>query len=164
MSSSETNPYQTPETLVNHLPVSVDYRIQETEWGTWRSFMYENGKTYQEFTSFAKWGELPLVHYTAGKFPETGRAKTARGVIAIGRFARGYMAFGQVAIGYIAVGQLSVGIVSIGQLAIGMMAIGQAAISIFHGLGQFAIGYYAVGQFAVGRFVTGMWTYQLPLW
>ena len=164
MSSRQSNPYQPPEALVNHLPVSVDYRIQETEWGTWRSFMYENGSTFQEFTSYATWGDLPLLNYTAGKFPETGRAKTARGVIAIGRFARGYMAFGQVAIGYVAVGQLSVGIVSGGQLAIGMMAIGQAAISITHALGQFAIGYYAVGQFAVGRFVSGLWTYQLPLW
>ena len=117
---SAHNPFAAPQTLINFLPEDVDYRIQETAVGTWQSFMYENGKTYHEFTSHAELAGLPLFHYTAGKCPETGRSKSAHGVVAVGRFASGIIAIGQVSWGVIAIGQASFGLlVSIGQLAVG---------------------------------------------
>lgn len=156
------NPYATPQQPKNYLPVEIDYRIQETGFGTWRSFLYEDKTTFQEFTSHATIAGLPLVHYVAGKSPETGRSKLARGVIAIGRFAIGGFACGQVACGIITVGQASFGLgLGIGQLAIGGVAIGQAAISAYFALGQFAFGYHAIGQFAAGVNVTGQMVYRL---
>ena len=165
MLEDHQNPFAAPQGPVNQLPPQVDYRIQETAYGTWRSFMYENGSTYQEFTSHARLGDLPFLHYTTGKSPETGRSTTAHGVIAIGRFAKGLIAIGQVASGFITVGQASFGVISFGQLAIGVTAVGQAAVAGLAALGQFAAsGYVAVGQLAAGVVAHGVWAYPFPPW
>src|SRR6476659_10023219 len=114
----------------NMLFDQVEYAIEETEWGTWRRFLYENGSRFAEYKSHLAFGDLPLVHYTYGKCPETGKRIIAHGVIAVGRLAWGM----------IAIGHASLGIIAIGQLAIG----------IAFGLGQAATGAYCIGQLAVG--------------
>ena len=169
------NPFEPPQQIINYLPEDVDYRVEETAFGTWRSFMYENGKTYHEFISHAEVAGMPLFHYTAGKCPENGRSKTACGVVAVGRFASGFVAIGQVAWGVVAIGQASFGVlISLGQLAIGLSAVGQAAIGVFYAFGQFAVGYYAIGMFALGYYAKGLFAagvipmgkkvFKIPAW
>ncbi len=132
----------------------VDYFIEQTDWGVWRRFVYENGQRFAEFTSHARCGELPLVHYTYGKCPETGKRIVAHGVIAIGRLAWGIIAIGQASLGVIAVGQLAIGLAfGLGQAATGAVCVGQLALGAIFGLGQFTTGQVAIGQFAFGRFV-----------
>ncbi|HEX3600162.1 MAG TPA: hypothetical protein VHU84_08460 [Lacipirellulaceae bacterium] len=112
------------------------------------------GERFAEYKSHHKWGTLPLVHYTYGRCPETGRRVTARGVIAVGRFAHGIIAIGQLSLGLIAIGQLSFGVVfCLAQAAFGPMAIGQVAIGLIFGVGQFATGQVAIGQMAYGGYV-----------
>src|SRR5262245_33776750 len=104
----------------NLLLEQIDYLVEETKWGRWRRFVYSNGNRFAEFTSHRAWAGLPLVHYTYGNCPETGKRIVARGVIAVGRIARGFIAVGQVAIGIVALGQLSMGLLlGIGQATIG---------------------------------------------
>ena len=131
----------------------IDYLVEETSWGTWRRFVYPNGNRFAEFKSHRTWAGLPLVHYTYGRCPETGKRITARGVIAVGRVARGFVAIGQAAIGLVAVGQLSVGLVfGLGQATVGFIALGQGAVGMLFAAGQFAAGYVAIGQLAVGTY------------
>jgi len=142
------------EAPINLLLHDIQYQVTETAWGTWRRFVYPNGQLFQEFTSHRAWAGLPLVHYTQGKCPETGKRIIAHGVIAIGRFARGLIAIGQASIGLIAIGQLGVGLLfGLGQAATGAVCIGQLALGMFFGVGQIATGYIAVGQIAVGTYV-----------
>jgi hypothetical protein len=97
---------------------------------------------------------MPVIHYTYGKCPETGRRVCAKGVIAVGRIACGIIAIGHASIGLIAIGQLAIGLAfGLGQLSTGLAAIGQAAIGVYFGLGQLATGYIAIGQFAIGKYV-----------
>ena len=49
----------------------------------------------------ANMGDLPLVHYTYGKCPETGKRIVAHGVIAVGRLAWGIIAIGQASLGVV---------------------------------------------------------------
>ena len=135
MKDFETNPYASPACNSE----TVSYQLDETTFGTWKSFQHKNGKKFREFNSHAQVGGLPLLHFTSGKCPETNRRKTAVGLIAVGAFARGFIAVGQVSSGVIAVGQASFGLLfGVGQLAIGVSA-----------LGQLAVGHQALGQFAV---------------
>jgi hypothetical protein len=138
----------------NLLLAEIQYKVDETARGVWRQFVYPDGNRFAEFKSHKKWGTLPLVHYTFGKCPETGKRITARGVIAIGRFAHGIVAVGQVSLGVVAVGQLSLGVLlCVSQAAFGGIAIGQAAVGLLFGLGQFATGQVAIGQIAFGSYV-----------
>jgi len=138
----------------NLLLQDVEYAFEETAWGTWRRFVYSNGTRFEEFRSHHSWAGLPLLHYTYGLCPETGKRITARGVVAIGRFARGIVAIGHVAMGIVAIGQLSIGLVlGLGQATLGGFCIGQAALGIVFGVGQFATGQIAIGQFAIGSYV-----------
>jgi hypothetical protein len=140
--------------MANRLLEKIEYKIERTGFGTWRRYGYDNGMSYHEFTSHKAWGGLPLVHFTCGRNPETGRRKVARGVVAVGRVAVGIVAVGQASMGAIAIGQLAIGFVlGLGQLATGLGAVGQAAVAVYFGLGQFAAGYIAIGQFAVGKYV-----------
>jgi len=148
------NPYL--HSVANFLPGDIDYRVENTKLGTWRSFTHENGEKFREFVAHVSIFGLPLFNYTQGKCPETGRAKTANGIIAVGRFATGVLAIGQVAYGIVALGQLGIGLLSVGQLAIGVLSVGQGAIAMWFAIGQFAVGYYAVGMFAAGYFANGM--------
>ena len=95
----------------NMLLEEIQYSVQETAHGVWRRFLYPSGQRFAEFRSHLAWGNLPLVHYTYGVCPETGKRITARGVIAIGRFARGMIAIGQVSLGLVAIGQFSFGLI-----------------------------------------------------
>src|SRR5438874_2553821 len=103
--------------MTNLLLEEIDYKVEETSFGTWKRYLNEAGLSYREFTSHRRWMGLPLLHYTAGRNPETGARKTAKGVIAIGRIAVGIISIGQLAIGVIAIGQLSFGLLlALGQL------------------------------------------------
>ena len=138
----------------NALPTNVDYLYQETPFGIWRRFGYENGNTFSEFKSHTQLFGIPFFHLTRGKCPETGRRVAAKGVIAIGRVAFGVVAIGQAAFGILAIGQLALGMIfGLGQLATGVAAVGQAAIGLGIGFGQFATGVVAIGQFAFGKYV-----------
>lgn len=140
----------------NQLLEDVEYRIDETKFGIWRRYGYANGSSYHEFKSYKYMFGMPLVHYTYGKNPETGKRVIARGVIAVGRMACGLVAIGQASAGVFAIGQLAIGLgFGLGQLATGVWAVGQLAIGLLFGLGQFAIGYIAIGQFAFGAYALG---------
>ena len=69
----------------NLLLEDIDYKLQETRLGVWRSYMYPSGQLFQEFTAHARVFGLPLVHYTYGRSPETGRRVIAKGIVAITR-------------------------------------------------------------------------------
>lgn len=132
----------------------VDYKITKTSFGEWHSFMYQTGSAYHEFSSHAKFLNLPLLHYTYGICPETGRRKVAKGIIAIGRIAMGIIGIGQLSFGVIAIGQLSFALIfAFAQAAFAIIAIGQLAVALYFALGQFALGYIAIGQFALGYYV-----------
>ena len=132
----------------------IEYKVEGTAIGTWKRYGYENGTSFHEFKSHAEWLGLPLIHYTYGRNPETGRRVVAKGVIAVGRIACGVIAIGQMSIGLLAIGQFAIGFLfGLGQLSIGLAAIGQAAIGVYFGLGQVAVGQIAVGQLAYGKYV-----------
>jgi len=132
----------------------IEYKIENTSMGTWMRYGYENGTSFHEFKSHAEWLGLPLIHYTYGKNPETGKRVVAKGVIAVGRIACGVIAIGQVSIGLLAIGQLAIGFLfGLGQLSTGLAAVGQAAVGVYFGLGQLATGQVAIGQFAYGKYV-----------
>ena len=140
--------------MINTLLEKPEYKIVKTRLGTWRSFGYVDGTSFHEFKSDATWMGLPLIHYTYGRSPETGRRVCAKGVIAIGRLACGIIAIGHASIGIVAVGQLAIGLLfGLGQLSTGIAAVAQMALGVYFGLGQFTTGYIAIGQFAYGKYV-----------
>ena len=138
----------------NILLDKIEYKVEQTPSGTWRRYGYENGTSFHEFKSHATFMGLPLLHYTYGRCPETGRRVVAKGVIAVGRLACGIIAIGHASVGIVAIGQLAIGLLlGLGQLGTGVAAFGQAAIGVAFGLGQLATGYIAIGQFAIGKYV-----------
>ncbi len=140
--------------MPNILLEKVEYKIEKTNLGTWRRYGYVTGLSFHEFKSDATFMGLPLIHYTYGRSPETGRRVCAKGVIAVGRIACGIIAIGHVSFGLIAIGQLAIGLLfGLGQLATGLAAVGQGAIGVYFGLGQLATGYVAIGQLAIGKYV-----------
>ena len=97
-----------PEEIKNHIAVFGDtwpMTTITTHWGTWRRFAYPNRKYFAEFKSNATFWGLPLLHYTRGKCPETGRQVVTKGIIAVGRLAMGVLAIGQTSFGLMAIGQ-----------------------------------------------------------
>ena len=138
-----------------NLPLAdVEYEITETARGHWRRFLYPNGQLFEEFISHAQLFGLPVLHFTRGKCPETGKRVVAEGIIAIGRLAMGILAIGQASFGVIAIGQLGVGLLfGLGQATTGMFALGQLAVATSFGVGQLATGYAAIGQIAYGKYV-----------
>jgi hypothetical protein len=148
----------------NVLLEEVEYKIEETDFGVWRRYVYPNGTSFHEFKSRKRMFGLPLVHFTYGRCPETGRRVWARGVIAVGCFAHGIVSVGMVSIACLAVGLAAVGIAAIGlvgvglvfglgQFSTGLVALGQMAIGVFFGAGQMATGYVGIGQIALGKYV-----------
>jgi len=149
----------------NLLLEDVEYKVEITRRGMWRRYGYIDGSSYHEFTSHAQMWGLPLVHYTWGRNPETGRRRIARGIIAVGRLACGIIAIGHASLGLVAVGQLAVGVgFGLGQLATGAAAVGQCAVAAGFALGQFAAGYVVVGQFVVGKYGLGQFGLGTYLW
>jgi len=59
--------------MKNLLLDSVEYKIETTQWGTWRRFAYPDGRYFSKFKSHATFWGIPLLHYTNGICPETGR-------------------------------------------------------------------------------------------
>lgn len=140
--------------MQNLLLEDIEYATEETALGTWWRFVYPDGQLFAEFVSHRKMFGLPLVHYTYGRCPETGRRVVAKGIFAIGRMALGVFAVGQASAGLIAVGQLGLGLLlGLGQATSGVVCLGQLAVGLLVGIGQFTTGYVAIGQFAFGHYV-----------
>ncbi len=143
----------------------IQYKIDETAVGLWRRFLHANGELFEEFTSHASLFGWPLLHYTRGKSPETGKRVVARGVVAVGRFAVGGLAIGQASLGIVAVGQLAVGLMfGLGQMSTGLLALGQVAIAALLGMGQLATGYIAIGQVGIGTYVLAQYGIGRYVW
>ncbi len=149
----------------NLLLEQVDYKLDETPLGTWRRFMYADGSLFQEFISHQRVFGFPLLHYTYGKSPETGRRVVAKGVIAVGRLAVGLLAIGHASFGLIAIGQLALGVLlGLGQASTGLFALGQAAVAVVFGVGQLTTGYAAIGQVALGKYVLAQIGFGEHVW
>jgi len=141
--------------MKNLLLEKVEYKIETTNFGVWRRFLYPNGAYFTEFKSHAIFFGLPLLHYTRGKCPETGKRVVAKGVVAVGRLAMGILAIGQAGLGLL---------LGLGQGATGLYAIGQAAIGLMFGLGQIATGEIAIGQLAYENYVLAQVGYGDYVW
>ncbi|MEW6375546.1 MAG: hypothetical protein AB1502_07120 [Thermodesulfobacteriota bacterium] len=151
--------------MKNLLLENVEYKIEMTNFGVWRRFVYSNGAYFSEFKSHATFFGLPLLHYTRGKCPETGRRIIAKGVVAVGRLAAGILSIGQASFGVIAIGQAGLGLLfGLGQGATGLYAIGQVAMGLLFGLGQFATGEIAIGQLAFGKYVLAQLGFGEYVW
>jgi len=98
---------------------------------------------------------LPLLHVTSGVDPRTGRARVARGVVAIGGIAQGILAFGGMAMGGIAIGGVAMGVFAFGGCTLGLMAFGGLAIALIAALGGGAVAPIAIGGGAVGYLAFG---------
>lgn len=151
--------------MKNLLLENVEYKVETTRFGVWRRFLYPDGAYFTEFKSHATFLGLPLLHYTRGICPETGRRVIAKGVVGVGRLATGILAIGHASFGLIAIGQLGLGLLlGLGQGATGLYAVGQAAIGFLFGLGQVATGEIAIGQFAYGKYVLAQIGYGDYVW
>ena len=140
--------------MENILFQEVQYQVEKTRWGVWRRHVLPTGSYFAEFRSHAVFLGLPLIHYTRGKNPQTGKRVVAKGIIAVGRLAVGFLALGQASLGLIALGQLAVGILfGLGQASTGLAAVGQAALALSFAAGQLAMGSTALGQIALGDYV-----------
>lgn len=151
--------------MKNLLLEDVEYKVEETPRGTWRRFVYPDGKYFAEFRSNTEVFGMPLLHYTRGICPETGRRVVAKGFVAVGRRAVGVIAIGQVSAGIIAIGQAGAGVVlTLAQAGVGLFAAGQVAAGIIFGVGQLATGITAIGQLAAGQYVLAQLGFGEHLW
>ena len=151
--------------MKNLLLKNIEYKIETTHFGVWRRFLYPTGAYFAEFKSHATFWGLPLLHYTHGKCPETGKRIIAKGVLAVGRLAMGVLAIGHASFGLIAIGQLGLGLLlGLGQGATGLYAIGQVAGGLLFGLGQIATGEIAIGQIGFGKYVLAQIGYGEHVW
>ena len=158
--SSEVTPFQ------NLQHQRIDWKITETGFFVIKSFVYPTGLSFTEYTSHTKIGSWPLVNITLGRNPETGRLKTAKGVIAIGRIAFGFLPIGQLAIGVLPFGQLSLGLIlALGQGAFSLgAAVGQVAVAPVFAAGQIAVAYAAIGQICLGWYCIAQFAVGVHLW
>jgi len=151
--------------MKNLLLEHVEYKIEETPRGVWRRFVYPTGEYFAEFRSHSMVGSMPLLHFTRGKCPETGRRVVAKGFIAVGRMAVGVIAIGQASAGIIAFGQAGVGVLfCLAQACAGYVAIGQLALGAHFGAGQLATGATAIGQIGLGEYVLAQLGFGRYLW
>jgi hypothetical protein len=152
--------------MANILLEKVDYHIEETPWGVWRRFLYPTGAYFAEFRSHRTLFGLPLLHFTRGICPETGKRVVARGVVAVGRLAVGILALGQAAAGLVAVGQLGLGLLfGLGQAATGVGAVGQLTLGLYLAVGQLAASNsVTIAQLGYGKFVLAQIGYGEYVW
>lgn len=151
--------------MANLLLQPVEYKVERTALGVWRSHLSENGAYFTEFRSHAEWLGLPLVNYTRGVNPETGRLKTAKGWLAVGRLAFGGLAVGQASCGLIGIGQASFGLFfAFAQAAAGYYALGQLAVAWGFALGQFGLAQVVIAQLGIGEWVLAQAGYGLHVW
>ena len=113
---------------------------------------FPSGVDYKSKSTLFGW---PLVHVATGVDPATGRARIARGIIAIGGGAVGVVAFGGMAAGGFAVGGVSLGIVSFGGCSLGVLALGGLSVGLLMALGGLAVAPVAIGGQAVGIWALG---------
>jgi hypothetical protein len=151
--------------MANLLLEKVDYKIEETGRGVWRRYLYPNGQYFAEFRSHTMVFGLPLLHFTRGICPETGRRVVAKGFIAIGRMAVGVIAIGQASAGILAIGQAACGAVfALAQASAGYVAVGQLAVAAQFAAGQLAAGMTALGQVALGKYVLAQLGFGTHCW
>jgi len=142
-----------------------DVTVTRTRKGEWRRYDWADGRRYAEYRSRARWAGLPLLHYSQGINPETGRRTVARGVLAVGRMAVGVIAVGQASLGLVAVGQFAVGLgFGLGQATSGVLCLGQLAVGALFAAGQLANGYIAIGQLAIGKYILAQTGYASYAW
>lgn len=135
-------------------PEDIQWTEIATPRGVWLIGMRPGYSRYMEYRTHQTLFGLPLIHMTFGLHPETRKSKTAKGIIAIGRFAQGGLAIGQVSAGVIAIGQASMGMIfGLGQATFGFVAIGQLAVSGLFAFGQLVFGYVTIGQIGFGHYV-----------
>lgn len=108
-----------------------------------------------EFRSKATLFGWPLLHVAAGCDPLTGRARVARGIIAIGGKAKGVFAFGGLATGVFAFGGMAIGVFAFGGCALGVISYGGLAVALIFALGGGALAPIAMGGGAIGWFAYG---------
>jgi hypothetical protein len=157
--------YNRLKAMKNVLLKNVEYQIDKTSFGVWRRYLYPTGAFFAEFKSYKIILGLPLLHYTRGICPETGKRVVAKGIVAVGRIAAGIVAIGQAAFGAIAIGQLALSLLfGIGQASTGWVAVGQVAIGVAFGLGQFATGFTAIGQLGIGHYVLAQIGFGEHVW
>lgn len=119
-----------------------------------------------EYRSKACIGSWPLLHIAFNKDPLTGKAKRARGIIAVGMHARGVIALGLFSYGLFAWGVVSFGLIASGVVCLGVFSSGVLSIGLAaaHGviavapvaLGVTCLGYISAGVVAVGKHVAGV--------
>jgi hypothetical protein len=97
-----------------------------------------------EWKSRGTWAGQPLVHIAFG-CDESGRARTARGIVAVGQ-----RAVGVVACGIIAGGMFSIGFIAIGFFSLGIVSIALGCAAGVNAIGPVAIGVTAIGAVAGG--------------
>ena len=59
--------------MKNLLLQPVEFKVERTAWGSWRRHLSEEGRYFAEFRSHAELLGWPLLHYTHGVNPQTGR-------------------------------------------------------------------------------------------
>ena len=149
----------------NRLLEEAEYKYEETNLGVWRRFAYPDGNVFEEFKSHNEVSGIPVLHYTRGICPDSGKRITARGVIAIGRVAIGLFAIGQLSIGLLAIGQLGLGVLfGLGQATTGLIAMGQLAVGVILGIGQFATGFVSIAQLGFGVYVLSQQGLGMYVW
>lgn len=149
----------------NRLLEEVEFQTETTAWGTWRRHLSEQGAYFAEYRSHVTVFGLPLIHFTRGRNPQTGRRQVAKGIIAVGRVAVGGLAIGQAALGLVGIGQASCGLLfGLGQATAGCYALGQLALGWSLGIGQIATGATAIGQLALGDYVLAQLGIGQHLW
>ncbi len=99
-----------------------------------------------EYRSREEINDWPLIHINLGTHPETGRARVAKGFVAIGNIAYGIVSIGAVAFGIVTLAGFGLGIVSLAGIAIGIAALGaialgyEVALGAIVGSSEFALG------------------------
>ncbi len=106
-----------------------------------------------EYKSKRTWFGLPLLHVANGVDPQTGQARHARGIVAIGGVATGWLAMGGRAYGGIAFGGIAVGGIAFGGIAAGLVAFGGLTLALLMAFGGLVIAPLAVGGMAYGFYV-----------
>ena len=101
----------------------------------WQGYEYKSKRT---------WFGLPLLHVANGVDPQTGEARHARGIVAIGNVATGWFAFGARAYGGIAFGGIAVGGLAMGGIAAGVVAFGGLTAALLMAVGGLALAPIAV--------------------
>lgn len=134
-------------------PVKSKFDTVVTDFGTWRSHDFRDGRRFGEFKTHTEVMNRPLFSAAWGVDPETNRMATAKGFIAVGQRASGFIAIGQFVNGWFACGQFASGrIAAVGQFVVAPLSVG-----------QFTFALAAVGQFGAagwGIFQTGVVFYD----